>query len=65
MYAAGDDRYCYAGSTVLRNRLGIRRQAGYPFDLRRLAPDQFLAAMIASFHGDCRALERQIERLVQ
>jgi cell filamentation protein len=27
MYEAGDDPYCYPGTTVLRNRLGLRDQA--------------------------------------
>jgi cell filamentation protein len=41
--------------------LAIR--AGHPLDLSRLHPDSFLAAMIASFHGDEEPLAKQIEEL--
>ncbi|MCW5728359.1 Fic family protein [Parvibaculum sp.] len=42
----------------------IAAQAGHPVDLRKLEPEIFLKAMIASFHGDEKPLLRQIERLV-
>jgi cell filamentation protein len=38
-------------------------RAGHPFGRRRLQPDTFLAAMVASFKGDERALVRQIMQL--
>ncbi len=39
-------------------------QAGYPFDLARLRPRKFLAAMIASFQGDQAALQAELHRLI-
>ncbi len=42
--------------------LGMR--AGHPVGLEKLQPDQFLAAMIASFRGDDTPLERQILSLI-
>jgi cell filamentation protein len=38
----------------------LAEQTGHPLDLDRLEPRQFLAAMVASFKGDGRPLERQI-----
>lgn len=42
----------------------LAAQAGYPFDLDRLDPAPFLAAMIASFRGDEALLAHQIRRMV-
>jgi len=39
-------------------------QAGHPLDLGRLDPSRFLAAMIASFNGDERALAIVLQDLV-
>jgi cell filamentation protein len=38
-------------------------RAGHPLDLSRLQPASFLAAMIASFHGDEERLAKQIKKL--
>jgi len=38
--------------------------AGHPLKLDRLAPESFLAAMVASFHGDARTLATEIRRLI-
>ena len=38
-------------------------RAGHPFKLARLVPERFLAAMIASFHGDERTLVSEIRNL--
>ena len=38
----------------------LAEQAGHPLDLTKLDPEEFLAAMIASFKGNDVALERQI-----
>ncbi|MDQ6436149.1 Fic family protein [Mesorhizobium sp. LHD-90] len=38
-------------------------RSGHPFDLGRLDPEKFLAAMILSFNGDETELTRQIENL--
>ena len=35
-------------------------QAGHPLDLDKLVPEDFLAAMVASFKGDDGPLERQL-----
>ncbi len=43
-----------------RSRGEFAKRAGHPLDLDRLKPDEFLAAMIASFKGDDTLLERQI-----
>ena len=43
----------------------VARQAGHPFDLERLDPDQFLAANIRSFRRDEALLTRQIRGLMQ
>jgi cell filamentation protein len=42
----------------------VARQAGHPFDLERLDPDQFLAAIIRSFSEDEAPLTRQIRGLL-
>jgi cell filamentation protein len=42
----------------------VAAHAGYPFDLQKLVPNAFLAAMIASFHGDEGPLRTEIGRLV-
>ncbi len=42
----------------------IAEQAGHPLDLDRLDPELFLKAMVKSFKGDDRPLERQILRLI-
>jgi cell filamentation protein len=41
----------------------LAARAGHPFDLGKLEPEGFLAAMVASFKGNDAALERQILRL--
>lgn len=38
----------------------LAEQAGHALDLDRLVPEQFLAAMVASFKGDDRPLEQQL-----
>lgn len=38
----------------------LAAHAGYPFDLERLEPEAFLAAMVASFKGDDEPLSRQL-----
>jgi cell filamentation protein len=38
----------------------LAERAGHPLHLDRLEPEQFLAAMVASFKGDDGPLERQI-----
>jgi cell filamentation protein len=43
----------------------VAGQAGHPFDLERLDPDQFLAAMICSFSGAEEPLARQIRNLIR
>ena len=43
----------------------ICADAGYVLDLGRVTPAPFLAAMIASFHGDEAPLERQIHALIE
>ncbi|MEI9887737.1 MAG: Fic family protein [Rhizomicrobium sp.] len=40
-------------------------RAGHPFDLDRLDPERFLAAMVASFKGNERPLVRQITLLAR
>lgn len=40
-------------------------RAGHPFDLDKLDPDKFLAAMVASFKGNERPLIRQIALLTR
>src|SRR5258706_11606035 len=47
--------------TTFLTLLGDR--AGHPFDLGKLEPESFLAAMVASFKGDDGSLERQIFQL--
>jgi cell filamentation protein len=39
-------------------------RAGHPFDLAKLEPEAFLAAMVKSFRGNERPLARQIRRLI-
>jgi cell filamentation protein len=39
-------------------------RAGHPFDLAKLEPEVFLAAMVASFRGNERPLAAQIRRLI-
>jgi cell filamentation protein len=41
----------------------LAARAGHPFDLGKLEPESFLAAMVASFKGDDTPLERQILQL--
>jgi cell filamentation protein len=43
----------------------LAARAGHPLVLARLEPEGFLAAMIASFHGDERPLARQLSDLVR
>jgi len=38
----------------------LAQHAGHPLDLDKLQPDNFLAAMVASFKGDDRPLEQQL-----
>jgi len=38
----------------------LAERASHPFDLEKLDPEAFLAAMIASFKGNDVPLERQI-----
>jgi cell filamentation protein len=52
------------GRSQLAFMMLLATQAGYPFDLDRLDPVPFLAAMIASFQGDEAPLMRQIGRLM-
>lgn len=42
----------------------LAARAGHPVDLDKLEPEQFLAAMIASFKGDDTPLRRQIFHLI-
>jgi cell filamentation protein len=39
-------------------------QAGHPLDLDKLVPEQFLAAMVASFNGDERPLIKELRALI-
>jgi cell filamentation protein len=39
-------------------------RAGHPLNLDRLVPEQFLDAMIESFHGDERSITEEIRRLI-
>jgi cell filamentation protein len=39
-------------------------RAGHPLNLDRLVPDQFLAAMIESFHGKERSLMAEVRKLI-
>lgn len=41
----------------------IADRAGHPLDLEKLAPEQFLSAMVRSFRGEVKPLEEQIEHL--
>lgn len=43
----------------------VAANAGYSFDLQKLAPDAYLEAMIASFHGDEVPLMTEIRRLIE
>lgn len=43
----------------------LAARAGHPLDLQRLAPEEFLAAMVASFKGNDQTLERQILALTE
>lgn len=43
----------------------LAARAGHPFDLGKLEPERFLAAMVASFTGDERPLVRQILLLAE
>ncbi|MGA7710714.1 MAG: Fic family protein [Rhizomicrobium sp.] len=38
----------------------LAERAGHPLDLHKLVPEQFLAAMVASFKGDDAPLEKHI-----
>lgn len=42
----------------------IAERVGHPLALERLEPDRFLAATIASFHGDEAPLRGEIRRLI-
>jgi len=42
--------------------VGLR--AGFPFDFSNVQPDEFLAAMVASYHGDVTPLVDQLEGLL-
>jgi cell filamentation protein len=42
----------------------VAERAGHPLSLRRLRPKKFLAAMVASFKGNDRLLEREILLLI-
>jgi cell filamentation protein len=42
----------------------LAEQAGHPLDLDRLVPNDFLAAMVASFKGDDRPLAQQMLLLI-
>jgi cell filamentation protein len=42
----------------------LASHAGHPFDLDRLDPEPFLAAMIASFRGNERSLFHMLKRLI-
>lgn len=53
------------GRTQLSFLALMAASAGYALDLERLEPAAFLAAMIASFHGDERELARQILALTE
>src|SRR5262249_34925083 len=46
------------GRTQLAFLHPVSLRAGYPLDLTKLRPDPFLDAMIKSFHGALRPLER-------
>ncbi len=43
----------------------MANHAGHPLDLKKLNPDTFMAAMIASFRKSDAALAKQIRRLIQ
>jgi cell filamentation protein len=49
--------------TTFVTLLAVR--AGHPFDLGKLEPESFLAAMVASFKSDDRPLERQLLLLME
>lgn len=51
------------GRTQLAFMTLLAEHAGHPFELERLDPSAFLAAMIASFHGDENSLALQFEHL--
>jgi cell filamentation protein len=52
------------GRTQFAFTLLLAVRAGHPLDLGRLDPSRFLAAMIASFNGDERALAIVLQDLV-
>ncbi|WP_409035302.1 Fic family protein [Phenylobacterium sp.] len=52
------------GRTQLTFLALLADRAGHPLDLDRLEPDQFLAAMIASFGGNTQDLAVHVRRLV-
>jgi hypothetical protein len=42
----------------------VADRAGHPLKLEALDDQRFLRAMIASFSGDARALEKELSRLI-
>jgi cell filamentation protein len=42
--------------------VGLR--AGFPFDFSTVQPDEFLAAMVASYHGDVTPLSAELSGLL-
>lgn len=52
------------GRTQMTFMALLSAHAGHPFDLERLAPERFLAAMVGSFQGDELALTFEIRRLI-
>ncbi len=51
------------GRTQLAFLRLVSLRAGHPFDLEKVRPKAFLAAMIASFGGELDPLERELRRL--
>lgn len=52
------------GRTQLTFLALLSDRAGHPLDLDRLEPEQFLAAMVASFGGDTLDLAAHVRRLI-
>jgi cell filamentation protein len=52
------------GRTQLAFLTLLAAQAGHPLDFERLDPEAFLAAMIASFHGDEGRLARHLHEMI-
>ena len=65
MYAAIDDPYCYPGTTVLINKLGLQSQHELDaFESEISLPGPIMQAVIASFGGQEGPLVRMILDLI-